>query len=148
MGKKILKIITVLLMVAAAVFGYQRYQRKKAADDIPLKVYGNIDIRDAALAFSEQERIVEILVEEGQRVEKGQLLARQRSERIEAAIAEIKAKIAAQKQQVKRLEAGSRIQEIAQARAEVEAARVRVDNLRRILERLEKTAGSGATSPA
>ncbi len=96
MGKKILKIITVLLMVAAAVFGYQRYQRKKAADDIPLKVYGNIDIRDAALAFSEQERIVEILVEEGQRVEKGQLLARQRSERIEAAIAEIKAKIAAQ----------------------------------------------------
>jgi len=41
---------------------------------------------------------------------------------------------------------GNRPQEIAQARAEVDAARVRADNVRQVLQRLEKTSGSGATS--
>jgi HlyD family secretion protein len=147
MKKVIPRIIVLLLIVSAAVFGYQRMQKDQPAEEGgSLKVYGNIDIRDVALAFTEQERIVEILVEEGQQVEKGQLLARQRTNRLEAAVAELQARIAGQQQVVNRLEAGNRPQEIEQARAEVEAARVRVDNVRQILSRLRKTSGSGATS--
>ena len=111
-----------------------------------MKIYGTVDIRDVSLAFSEQERIIEVLVEEGDRVKAGQVLARLKSDRLEALIAEVKAQIEAQKEVVKRLRSGSRRQEMEQARAEVEAARITVDNSVQILTRLEKTSGSGATS--
>lgn len=147
MAKKTTGITVLLLIAAAAYFGYQRFQQNQQKDVTgALKIYGSIEIRDAALAFSEQERITEIFVEEGEKVEKGQLLARLRSEKLDAASAEIKAKIAAQEEAVRRLVAGNRPQEIEQARAELEAARVRVENVRQVLGRLEKTSGSGATS--
>jgi HlyD family secretion protein len=85
-------------------------------------------------------------VEEGVRVEKGQLLARLDDKRLRAEMAEVASRIQAQQQVVKRLKAGSRPQEIDQARAEVEAARVKVNNAGKVLSRLEKTSGSGATS--
>jgi len=147
MKKKIARIIVLLLVVSGAAYGYLRMQKIKQ-DELagPVKIYGTIDIRDAALAFTEQEKIVEILVEEGQRVEAGQLLARLRTDRLDASIAEAEAKVAAQQEVVNRLVNGNRPQEIAQARAEVDAARVRADNVRQVLQRLEKTSGSGATS--
>ncbi len=147
MIKKIVRIIILLLVITAGAFGYLYWQENKQAEVAgPLKIYGSIDIRDAALAFTEPERITEILVEEGQKVESGQLLARQRTDLLEATIAELEAKIAAQQETVNRLVTGNRPQEIEQARAEVEAARVRVDNVKQVLKRLEKTSGSGATS--
>jgi HlyD family secretion protein len=147
MKKKIIKIIILLLVLSAGAFGYLQWQKNKQAESSsPLKIYGFIDVRDAALAFPAEERITEILVEEGQKVQPGQLLARQRMNLLESAITELEAKIAAQKEMVNRLVNGNRPQEIAQARAEVEAARVRADNVKQVLERLEKTSGSGATS--
>ncbi|MCG6930899.1 MAG: efflux RND transporter periplasmic adaptor subunit [Desulfofustis sp.] len=147
MIKKIVRIIILLLVISAGTFGYLQWQNNREAEENgPLKIYGSIDVRDAALAFAEQERIAEILVEEGQKVETGQLLARQRTDLLEATIAELEARIAAQQETVNRLVAGNRPQEIEQARAEVEAARVRTDNVRQVLQRLEKTSGSGATS--
>ena len=147
MIKKIVRIIILLLVISAGTFGYLEWQNNREAEENgPLKIYGSIDVRDAALAFAEQERIAEILVEEGQKVETGQLLARQRTDLLEATIAELEARIAAQQETVNRLVAGNRPQEIEQARAEVEAARVRTDNVKQVLQRLEKTSGSGATS--
>ena len=147
MKKRIVRVIILVLVVSAGFYGYQRYKNAEQVDSNgPLKIYGTIDIRDAALAFNEQERIAEIMVEEGQRVAKGQVLAHLKTERIEATIAEMKAKISAQQEVVNRLMAGNRPQEIEQARAEMEAAEVRVDNVRQTMVRLEKTSGSGATS--
>jgi HlyD family secretion protein len=111
-----------------------------------LKIYGNIDIRDAKLAFNEQERIAEIFVEEGDRVKKGQVLAILQTHRLEAQIEEAEAQIAAQQEVVKRFEAGTRPQEIEQARAEVAAAMAKVRNSSLIFERIKKTSGAGATS--
>jgi HlyD family secretion protein len=111
-----------------------------------LRIYGNIDIRKADLAFSEQERIAQVLVEEGDRVTAGQVLARLKSNRLEAQIREIQAQIAAQQEVVKRLEAGTRPQEIEQVRAEVAAAKATVRNSMLNFERISKTSGAGATS--
>jgi len=41
-----------------------------------LVLYGNVDIREVRLAFNASEHVGEILVEEGNRVQTGQLLAR------------------------------------------------------------------------
>jgi HlyD family secretion protein len=111
-----------------------------------LTLYGNIDIRDAQLAFNEPERIARVMVEEGDRVGKGQILATLQSDRLQARIREVNAQIAAQQQVVHKLVAGTRPQEIAQARAEVAAAQVQVKNAAKNLQRIRQTAGTGATS--
>jgi HlyD family secretion protein len=147
MKKRIFLLVILIAVVAAGVYGKKWFERKTNPDDNGrLHIYGTIEIRDANLAFNEQERLAAVLVEEGQRVEAGQVLARQTTDRLEASIAEVQAKISAQQAVVKRLKTGSRPQEIAQARAEVEAARVRVSNAEQVKARLRQTSKTGATS--
>lgn len=147
MKKRIFLLILLAGIICAGIYGKRWYNGglQQNTGNI-LNIYGTIDIRDASLAFNEQERITEVLVEEGERVEKGQVLARLKTDRLEAAIAETEARISAQQEVVKRLKAGSRPQEIEQARAEVEAARVKVVNAEQVRARLGKTSGTGATS--
>ncbi len=141
------KILVLLLLAGGGFYGFQKYNSARQSDDSgPLKIFGTIEIRDAALAFNEQERIKDIMVEEGEQVIKGQTLARLQTDRLEAGLAELKAKTAAQLQLVTRLKTGNRPEEIEQARAEVKAAAAKVKNTRQIITRLEKTSKSGATS--
>jgi len=145
------KIVVVVLLVAvgaaAGMVGYRRYlDRERAAAVGALRIFGNVDIRDAQLAFFGQESIAEVLVEEGDRVEADQLLARLRTDRLRAEIANTEARIAAQQAVVHRLENGTRPQEIAQARAQVGATEVRVANAERVFDRVRRTSESGATS--
>ena len=134
-----------VIIASVAIFSVRWYREKEnGAENGNLKIYGTVDIRDVRLAFNEQERISEVLVEEGDRVQAGQALARLNSERLQAKITEARAQVGAQHEVVKRFKAGSRSQEIDQARASVEAARVMVRNDKLILDRLLET--SGATS--
>ena len=145
--KRFIRIIILIVLVLALVQGVRWFlqaEGNQSASEI--RIYGNIDIRKADLAFNEQERIAEVLVEEGDRVNAGQVLARLQTNRLEAQIREIQAKIAAQQEVVKRFEAGTRPQEIEQARAEVAAARARVKNAMKSYERIRETSGAGATS--
>ncbi len=140
-------VILAVIFISAGVLGSRWFiKMKDNPSATELKIYGNIDIRDANLAFNEQERIAEIFVEEGDRVKKGQVLARQQTHRLEAQIREVEAQIAAQQEVVKRFEAGTRPQEIEQARAEAAAARATVRNSMLTFERISKTSGAGATS--
>jgi HlyD family secretion protein len=140
-------VILAVIFVTVAVLGARWFiKAKENSSGAELTVYGNIDIRNANLAFNEQERIVEIFVEEGDRVKKGQVLAILQTNRLEAQIEEAEAQIAAQQEVVKRFEAGTRPQEIEQARAEVAAAKATVRNSMLNFERISKTSGAGATS--
>ena len=145
--KRLIRIIILVVLVSAVILGIRWFlQAEGNPSASELKIYGNIDIRNADLAFNEQERIAEVLVEEGDRVNAGQVLARLQTNRLEAQIREIQAKIAAQQEVVKRFEAGTRPQEIEQARAEVAAARARVKNTMKNYDRIRKTSVAGATS--
>ena len=140
-------VILAVIFIPVGVLGAWWFIKvKENPSGAELKVYGNIDIRDVNLAFNEQERIVEIFVEEGDRVKRGQVLARQQTHRLEAQIREAEAQIAAQKEVVKRFQVGTRWQEIEQARAEVAATEAKVRNSRLNFERIKKTSGAGATS--
>jgi HlyD family secretion protein len=140
-------VILAVIFISVGVLGGRWFiKMKNNPSNTELKIYGNIDIRDANLAFNEQERIAEIFVEEGARVKKGEVLAKQQTHRLEAQIKEAEAQIAAQKDVVKRFEAGTRWQEVEQARAEVEAAKARLQNTMLNFERIKKTSGAGATS--
>ena len=145
--KRFIRIIILVVLVSAVILGVRWYlQAEGDLSASELRIYGNIDIRKADLAFNEQERIAQVLVEEGDRVTAGQVLARLQTNRLEAQIREIEAKIASQQDVVKRFEAGTRPQEIEQARAEVAAARARVKNAMKSYERIRETSKAGATS--
>src|SRR5438128_80731 len=118
-----------------------RHTRKNA-----LVLYGNVDLRQVMLAFNNNERISEVLVQEGDRVYKGQVLARLDTSRLEPQVAQAEAVAKAQKHVVERMHNGSRPEEIAQGRANLESAKADAANARRHYERFSKLVGSGAVS--
>ncbi|MGD8619913.1 MAG: efflux RND transporter periplasmic adaptor subunit [Gammaproteobacteria bacterium] len=125
--KKVIPAVTVLL-VAAAAGGWWYFGNSEGQDESRLVLYGNVDIRETDLAFNNSEHIERLLVQEGDRVRKGQLLATLHRERIEAEVAAADARVAAQRAAVARLEVGSRPEEVRQARANVAAARARLSD--------------------
>ncbi len=93
-----------------------------------LVLYGNVDIRQVQLAFNGSDRIAQMLVKEGEHVQKGQLLAMLDTTRLAHNAELLRAQLAAQQQVVARLEAGSRPEEISKAEADAEAARINAEN--------------------
>ncbi len=147
MKKRIVLLLLLAVCIAAGYFGKkQLYDNPQQANGSVNTIYGYVEIRDAELAFSEQERLAEVLVEEGQMVKKDQIVARLNPDRLQTAIVEATAQIAAQQEIVNRLQSGYRPQKIAQAQAEVEASKARIENTRQALTRLGRTAKTGATS--
>jgi HlyD family secretion protein len=92
-------------------------------DPNQLVLFGNVDLRQVELAFNDSERIAEVLVEEGDRVTRGQVLARLDTSRLRPQAAEAQAEVEAQQAVVERLHNGSRPEEISQARANVALAK-------------------------
>ncbi len=125
--KKVIPAVAVLL-VAAAAGGWWFFGSSGGQDESRLVLYGNVDIRETDLAFNNSEHIDRLLVQEGDRVRMGQLVATLHRERHEAEVAAAEARVAAQRAALARLEVGSRPEEVQQARANVAAARARLSD--------------------
>ena len=123
---RLLLLIAIIVIIAAGIWVWKLMEKEDS--DSKLTLYGNVDIRQVNLAFNVTERISQMLVKEGEQVEKGQLLARLETARLNAAVLSRAAQVKTQTQVVARLEAGSRPQEIERARAEYETARINADN--------------------
>ncbi len=133
------KIILVLLLVLLGAGGL--YYRKMVSHRQPegqLQLYGNVDIRQVAVAFYDTGRIKNMLVHEGDRVKAGQLLAELDPVRLQADLKRKEAELATQQQIVARLEHGSRPEEIQEARNKVKALQAQVDDARITYERLQR----------
>jgi HlyD family secretion protein len=109
-----------------------------------LVLHGNIDLRQVLLSFNNSERIAEVLVQEGDRVRQGQIVARLDTRRLAPQVAQVEAQTAAQRQVVQRLRNGSRPEEIAQARANVDSAKADAANARQQYERIKSAAEMSA----
>ncbi len=145
---KVLRVFIVLVVIGGAAGGYWYWRNlQTTTDNELLVVFGNIDVRQVELAINDNERIAEVLVEEGDRIKKGQLLAKLELERFELAVARAKAQIETQKQVVARLEAGSRKEEIAKARADLRAAQATLRDAERTYNRKMKLVARDAVSP-
>src|SRR5688572_11394350 len=97
-------IVLAALAAGAAIWWWTR--NDKTSDELAL--FGNVDLRQVDLAFHNSERIAAVLVQEGERVRKGQVLARLDTARIEPQLARVEAQAAAQRQVVQRLRNGTR----------------------------------------
>jgi len=137
------------LIIIGAVFAaawWWQVSKKETAREAALVLYGNIDIREVDLAFNNSEHIDQLLVQEGDRVSKGQLLATLHQERLQAEVAVAKAKLAAQNAVVARLNAGTRPEEVRQAKANVAAARAKLTDAEITFDRTQKLTAKKALS--
>lgn len=145
--KKPLIIGAVLLLAGLAAAAW--YLERTPADPDRLVLYGNVDLRQVSLAFNASERIVTLTAQEGDRVKAGQVLGQLDTRTLQLRIAQAEADIAAQQQVLLRLKNGSRPEEVAQARAQVEAAAADAELAQQQLERVQgvrqSTAGRAAS---
>lgn len=136
-----------LLVIAVAAFATWRLNRPEP-DARELALFGNIDLRQVDLPFNNSERIAAVLVQEGDRVHSGQVLARLDQSRLNPQLSQAEAQAEAQKATVERLHNGSRPEEIAQARANVDSAAADAQNARVHYDRIKTlmTDSKGAVS--
>lgn len=133
------RLILIALIVAAGMGGWW-WSHNTHRPSTSLVLYGNIDVRQVDLAFVVEGKIVELTTDEGVSVAAGQLLARIDSAPYADTVAVAEARVANQAAQLAKLEAGSRPQEIARARADLEAARAHLANAEATLQRKQTLA--------
>ena len=127
-------ILLIFLLVTGAAIAFFLFHRSPVPTD-RLTLYGNVDIRQVRVAFDDSGRIQRLLVQEGDRVKHGQLLAELDPTRYQDVVDRDTALLSAQKQVLARLLAGSRPEEIAEARARVAAAQATLQNAELIWQR-------------
>jgi HlyD family secretion protein len=86
--------LLIFVILAAAAFGAWWWYNHRQPSPTELVLYGNVDLREIDLAFNNSERIDEVLAAEGDRVRKGQLLARLDTRRLTPQVAEAQANVA------------------------------------------------------
>ncbi len=133
--KKILPAALLLIIIGGALLYH--YWAPGARHDGALKLYGNIDIREVLLAFHATGRIQHLLVQEGDHVKAGQLVAELDPVRYEAAAEQARAQVASQQQVLARMLAGTRPEKIAENRARLEAAQAKLRDAEQTNRRMQ-----------
>ena len=141
--RRLILVLVIALGIGAGAFFYMQ-RGEKPVDH--LQLYGNVDIRQIQLAFHATGRIEKLLVEEGDLIKPGQLVAELDPARYEAGVARASAEVAAKRQVLSRLLAGSRPEEIQEARARVNALKADLEDAKAIYERTKYLVRTGSTS--
>ena len=144
--RRLRSVLAVLVLVLLAGGGAAWWLARPPVVATAVRAYGSIDIRQSQLAFNDSDRIARILVQEGDRVKRGQLLAELDTTRLQASADKAVADVAVARNTLARLHNGSRPEEIAQARAAVAAAQATEANARVTYARYAKLAVTSAES--
>ena len=145
--KRIRIVILLLLICGLAVVAWFWRHRGPQPAEQQLLLFGNVDIRQVQLAFNGNERIAELLVEEGDRVKTGQLLGRLDTQRLEPKAASREAQVRAQQEVVARLEAGNRPEEVRKAKADLAATKADLVNAELTYKRVKRLTAEGVDPP-
>lgn len=145
---KRVRLVTLLLLSCCLAGGVWWWRhRGEQSTEGQLLLFGNVDIRQVQLAFNGNERIAELLVEEGDQVRTGQLLGRLHRQRLEAKAASREAQARAQREVVARLEAGNRPEEVRKAKADLAAARADLENAELTYKRVKELVTKEVDTP-
>jgi len=125
MKKRLILFAIILLVAGGGWFGYQQWASRKHE---PLKIQGNVDIRQVNLGFRVNGRIREMRFEEGDPIRAGDLIALLDAGPYQDQVNLAKAQLAQSTANLTKAINGSRPQEIDQARAQVAQAQANVEN--------------------
>ncbi len=144
----ILAVAIIALAIAAWAFDLPARLGWRGTGSDQVTLYGNIDIRQVELGFRVSGRVKAMKFEEGEPVTAGTVLAEldpgPYQDKLQAAVAQAALKAAT----LKKLEAGPRPAEIAQARANLNERAADVDNAQRSFERARQLRPGGVISQA
>ncbi|HBT96621.1 MAG TPA: hemolysin secretion protein D [Desulfobulbaceae bacterium] len=115
--------ICALIVLGAAALGLWQHFAAPSRDSSNLRLSGNIEVTEAHLAFKIAGRLEERLVDEGDSVQGGQLLARLDARDQLLAVQAAEAGLAVAQSALAELEAGNRAQDIAVAAATLQQAK-------------------------
>lgn len=125
-------IIGVIGAVAIAV----ALMRVSAPQGEVLTLYGNVDIRQVELAFRVGGRMDALLVDEGDAVKAGQVLARLDPKPLEDALRGAQAQLAMQQAELSKMQVGYRPEDVEQARAALSGQEAGLVHARQSLDRV------------
>jgi len=136
MNKKLIAVVLVVIAVVIIGFWAWKYNNKNQKDNI-LTLYGNVDIRQVSLAFEQSGRIEKLLVQEGDKVKAGQVLAALNTNALEIQAKQAQAQLKAQQEAIVKQDVGARPEEISQAKAQLASAQAELDKTNKNLQRLQ-----------
>lgn len=142
--RKVAAFVVVTIAAAAGLGAAYRYWNEAPPDYLTL--YGNVDIRQVDLAFNDTGRLEKMFKEEGDPVKEGEVLARMETDTYKDLVSLAQARTDAQRDVVNKLVAGSRPEEIARDRAQVEADKATLVNAQRVLKRRTELLARGNVS--
>ncbi len=122
--KRIILVALVIVLAAGAGLATYYYYLRPVPAKRTLTLYGNVDIREVDAAFYDTGRISRLLVQEGDEVRQGELIAQLDDRRFAEALAAAKAQALNQQQVLAALLAGTRPEQIAQVKAQMDALQV------------------------
>ncbi|WP_337286345.1 HlyD family efflux transporter periplasmic adaptor subunit [Candidatus Methylomirabilis sp.] len=119
--RKIALVVALLALAGAALFvGWELVREKGGGED--LVANGTIEATEVEVSSKLPGRLAQLLVKEGDQVQANQVIARLDTSEIEAEVAQQQAALARAEAQLKEQLAGSRLQEIEEARANLQQA--------------------------
>lgn len=140
MNKKIIAgaVATVLIVAAGAVWLFGRH----GSGSETVTLHGNVDIRQVSLAFEESGRISTLLVDEGDRVRAGQVLATLDTRALKIQEQQAQAQLDVQQQTVREQQAGARPEEVAQSKAQLSSAQAQLQKATEDMSRIQRISAS------
>jgi len=142
--RMLMGLVVLVLLATAGTWLYLRW-RARGADTI-VTLYGNVDIREAEPAFDDTGAVTQMLVDEGARLHQGELIARIDDRRYAARLAQAQQQARNLAAVLARLMHGSRPQEIAQARANMQGLQALYANDRILFDRTAGLVPQGVAS--
>ncbi|WP_151822522.1 HlyD family efflux transporter periplasmic adaptor subunit [Acinetobacter oleivorans] len=136
MNKKVIAVVLVVIAVIIISFWAWKYNNKNQKDNV-LTLYGNVDIRQVSLAFEQSGRIEKLLVQEGDKVKAGQVLAILNTNALQIQAKQAQAQLKAQQEAIVKQDVGARPEEISQAKAQLASAQAELDKTNKNLQRLQ-----------
>jgi HlyD family secretion protein len=135
--RKLILLPVAALLIIGGIALYGIYGMSPEEPGI-IRVSGNIEATDAHASFQVAGRVAERLAAEGQAVERGELLARLDTSELAQQVAIREAQVQGARATLDELEAGSRTEEVAVARATFERAQVEMTQQQRDYQRLKE----------
>ncbi|MCH2070706.1 HlyD family efflux transporter periplasmic adaptor subunit [Acinetobacter pittii] len=136
MNKKVIAIVVVIIALVIISLWVWKYNNKNQKDN-DLTLYGNVDIRQVSLAFEQSGRIEKLLVQEGDKVKAGQVLATLNTNSLEIQAKQAQAQLKVQQEAIVKQQVGARPEEISQAKAQLSSTQADLDKASKNLQRLQ-----------
>jgi len=137
----------VLAVVVIAVGGLSLlWLKHDRSDPDVLRLYGNVDIREVELSFRQPGRMMSMVLDEGDAVTAGTVMARLDAQPYREKLAAVQAELQATEADLDKLRSGNRPQEIAQVQERVSQTEATSGEAVRNFERQNTLLESGASS--